>query len=134
MLVSMSFKWFENIYLSSNQPTSVANAIHIKRLTKMGTGIYIVDTENDSTQSGILSLNQSFNEGWIGLTLKINNRYSVNKLGHYIFNGWANAWEVPAGANNIIIIYWPQLAVFGGYLLLIGTFISLVIRWLQHKR
>ena len=87
--------------------------IQLKNHWKHGTYLYGVTTVA-SEKTGLITLSQGYDQAWLA--------FSDGKLlPHYRYNGWANAWEVPAGESKVIIIYWPQLLSFAGFALLLVT-------------
>ena len=128
--VPISFNWLQQIHFKKNQPI-INNHVFIDQIKKIGTGLYLSNIKvTESDLSGIIALNQSFDRGWIA----INKTNPFKPFHHYEFNGWANAWEVPAGEYQITIFYWPQLLVWGGYIILIGTGAYLVVKTLKDKK
>jgi len=90
--------------------------------------LYFASAKNSNPY--YLTLSQSFDQGWIAI-LKNN---PFKKLNHFRHNSWANAWEIPAGENEIIIFYWPQLLIFSGYIFLLSTLIYLTNRLVLIKK
>ncbi|MDQ5951224.1 MAG: hypothetical protein QG639_501, partial [Patescibacteria group bacterium] len=75
-----------------------------------------VPSATDADQRYIV-LNQAYDKGWIAFP-----RMSPWKLlPHTKFNGWGNAWLVPANASQVTVIFWPELLVLTGYSFLIVT-------------
>ncbi len=85
---------------------------------------------------GQLVLSQGFDSAWLAWSQPGNKPWfalnSYQRLAHSRFNGWANSWQVPDGEQKVIILYWPQLLVFGGYLLLVTTGSCLIYRFLRE--
>jgi len=81
----------------------------------------ITSTSEDLT----IVLNQSYDKGWIAL--------SKNKLlPHMKFSNWANAWKLK-GANDVLIIFWPQYLEFFGFLLLVIPFFAILLIKEKHE-
>jgi hypothetical protein len=114
----LPLNWLTKIYSQTGPKHSLDTQIN--QINKIGTFFYSAQIITKSP-TGIIVLPQSYDRGWLLFKWPLNNNSK-----HIIFNGWANAWEVPAGEHEIIIFYWPQLLVFGGYGLLVGTGIYLI--------
>ena len=90
----------------------------IKNVKKYGTWMYKVDTQG----YGLMQLGQGYNDGWVAFPLA-DGKLSI--LEHKIFNGWANAWDVPENSQTVYILYWPQLLEWVG--LLFGIVLTYII-------
>ncbi len=91
--------------------------LQINNVKKYGTAIYKVETSG----SGVIELGQGYEKGWI----------SYPKLEHAKVNGWANGWIVPSDQvtnHQVIIFFWPQFLEWGGFLLLLLTFIFIIVK------
>lgn len=130
----LPFKWLASIELVGKNFQQIQSQGQIEKLDKIGSSFYAIKLKFENNK-GLINLSQSYECGWLALSHKTNKSYfslaNYKKLPHHRFNGWANAWEVPAGEHQIIIFYWPQLLVFGGYLLLIVTGSYLIYRVLR---
>lgn len=91
----------------------------VRKWRKYGTFAYRA-TVKVSQDNSALVLSQAYDQGWLLLG---------KGAEHVLYNGWANAWLLPPGEYQVILLYWPQLLTFLGYGLLIVTFI-----WLLKKR
>lgn len=80
-------------------------------------------------QAGIITLNQSFSKGWIAFS-----KDRLKLLPHYKLNTWANAWELQPKDTRIIVCFWPQIFVYIGFLLIIGTTIYLYFLTKKSKK
>ncbi|MBU0999872.1 hypothetical protein KKE78_00550 [Patescibacteria group bacterium] len=89
--------------------------------------LYTVKINDTKNQSNTLSLFQSFDPGWQAWLYP--NHFPLQKLSnHYLVNNWANGWLIgPNQSGTLIIFYWPQLLEWGGFILIIGTFIFLLL-------
>ena len=97
--------------------SQVKNSVVITHTWKFGTHEYGFHEHSDS-ENGIVTLSQSFEDGWVGFSLQNPFRF----LDHVRYNGWANAWIVPYGDSDIVLFFWPQLLSFFGYLSLFFSF------------
>jgi hypothetical protein len=77
----------------------------------------------------VLVFNQSAHPAWIAFP---SNR-PWQLLDHRTYNGWANAWIVPAGTTTVTMLFWPQLLSFLGYGVLIITFGWLTVAALRQR-
>jgi hypothetical protein len=91
----------------------------------------------DSLQSGqgLIRLSQGFDNGWVGVLVNSNSEFRIQKLEHVKVDGWANGWMVPAvnskfqtpnSNETMIILYWPQLLEYVGFVALGFTLIFLL--------
>jgi len=101
------------VELDTKNNSLIGNNIRINRVRKFGTAWYKVDL----TGSGLLVLGQGYEEGW--LAYLVNGRLPTSKLPHVKVNSWANGWIVPEGEHKIVILYWPQVLQYLGFLILI---------------
>ncbi len=72
-----------------------------------------------------VSLDQTYRAGWIAFSLK-----DAKLFTHTVYNGWANAWIIPEGEWNIVIVYWPQWLSFVGY----GCLAALALTFFKNRR
>ncbi|NCS97051.1 MAG: hypothetical protein GW762_00455 [Candidatus Pacebacteria bacterium] len=84
---------------------------------KIGNFLYFISFASQSEQekdATLLTVSQSYDAGWIAFS------YSAfpTPLRHVEVDGWKNGWEIQNGKNALFILYWPQLGVFLGYILL----------------
>lgn len=112
------------VYLESEDySVTVNDGINIVPGTdkKIGTSFYKmrVDVTSDD---GLLTLSQGFDDGWISFSLN----EKIRVFPHTIYNGWANAWVIPEGNQIIYIVYWPQVVIFLG----LGLFILITCLFL----
>ncbi len=75
---------------------------------------------------GVLLFPQSFDSGWIAF-IKPTKFAPLKLFQHVKYDGWANAWLLPKGEWNVVIIYWPQFLSFAGYGILALTFIGFIM-------
>ncbi|MDO8573548.1 MAG: hypothetical protein Q7R77_02245 [Candidatus Daviesbacteria bacterium] len=88
--------------------------------------LYTVKINNNDNQNKTLSLFQSFDPGWQAWLYP--REFPLQRLENHVkVNNWANGWEIlPGQTGTVIIFYWPQLLEWGGFVLMIGTFIFLL--------
>ena len=96
------------------------NRLSIEKVKKIGTWLYIIESKGD----GLLRLSQGFDKGWIGVGVGEDGGYD---LAHGKVDGWANGWMVPAGVDKIVILFWPQILEYVGFVILAVTLL-LVLR------
>lgn len=112
-----------NLYIDAKIDFKKTGNLEVKEVKKYGTSIYKINTFG----KGLLVLDQGFENGWLGFN-KINNAWYT--LEHVKVNSWANGFIINGDNNQIleseiIIIFWPQLLEWGGFILLIITSIYL---------
>jgi len=96
---------------------------------------------------GLMVYNQAFDEGWQAYAMSSSSSVIQNflpwffgeELEHVKVNSWANGWQVLAGDNQIVIVYWPQYLEYLGFILLLIILIWLLVdkkrsKRLQYKR
>ena len=104
-------------------------ATTIQSYKKLGTTFYLANVKTQGDQ-GILVLPQAFDKGWLAISLTKLSLYTD----HITYNGWANAWLLSQGEEQVLLVFWPQLLVFGGYILLIACGTTLTLFWLHERR
>lgn len=120
-----------NLQLQSEIPSPITNTLSLNQIWKFGTHQYGFTVINPTSQHQIFYLSQGFDPAWLALSIT---QGKLTFLPHYKFNGWANAWTVPAGTYQVYILYWPQLLVFAGFGILIVTFIGLTVLVIKQKQ
>jgi len=118
----------------SEQP-QVENLIEQSNNWKIGTYQYGT-TVNSARDASIITLAQGYDPGWLGIALPLQESIlnHIGPLPHVTYNGWANAWIVPRGQYQVIIIYWPQLLGFLGDVIVLLGLISCLRLLLQKRR
>lgn len=82
---------------------------------------------------------QSYDPAWVAFIapespLGYFNPQTYSFLPHTRLNSWANAWEVPSGEHDIVIVFWPQLLTFMGYGFLGITVITLLFQVAKERK
>jgi len=116
-------EYVSQIYLSAADPQSSLNLTNSTKLSqtwKWETYQYGGHV-NTASNSGLLTLGQGYNSGWIAFSLP---RFQI--VPHVKYNGWANAWILPEGNYSLMIFYLPQLFNTFGYLFFAVTLAFLV--------
>jgi hypothetical protein len=101
--------WFSQISIG-DENKEVENLAKVGFEKKIGTFYYLVNI-NSSNESDLVVLNQAHHFGWIAFSLD-NNHF----LKHHLFNNWSNAWKTNGESGQVIILYWPQLLEFFGFI------------------
>lgn len=86
-------------------------------------------------RSPLLVLARSYHPFWVAKYRPQGGSWQT--LPHYRFNSWANAWLLPTAANNqgeIKVIFYPQLLVPIGWLLLLSLIIGLLVSMIYCHR
>lgn len=113
--IPVDYTFLADIKKTPNEPISITNNIKVNQVKQRGTFLYEVDL----TGSGVISLNQSYDSGWLAFRETIS---KGNILKHTKINSWANAWYVPEGTNKVYLLYWPQGLEWAGGILGILNF------------
>jgi len=127
-LTPIPFEILNHLQLRKNNDASQDIIQSDLKSSHLNEVLYLASAKN--SKSHYLTLSQSFDEGWVAIIK--NNPFE--KLNHYRHNGWANAWEIPAGEHEIIIFYWPQLLIFSGYVVLLSALIFLTNKLISNKK
>jgi hypothetical protein len=106
----VDFFYLTNLVSSRQSVLAVTNNLEVKKVNKIGTWLYKVDTERD----GLVVLGQGYDDGWTAFGLE-----------HVKVNSWANGWLV-INEPTVVIFYWPQLLEYLGFFFLIVSFLYLV--------
>ena len=131
LLTEVEFYSVDYAYLVNYESTlqgstlqGVQNDLKIVDSANYGNLIYKVQVKG----SGLLELNQGFENGWVAIKLPINN-FKFTILDHIKVNSWANGWLVPNCQNEnckLLIVYWPQFLEWGGLFAGVVTLLVLV--------
>ena len=99
-------KWLTEIAVGPKTAITTNNNLKISNVRTVGT---VTQIKTDGT--GLFSLNESYQKGWVAVTGK------GKILKHVTVNGWENGWEVNENSNIIYIFYAPQILEFVGFIL-----------------
>lgn len=143
--------WASEITIVSSNSQPLRNSLSI--LSQRKTASFWYQTEVTHSGTGLFSLSQSYDQGWIAFPgWRFWDRYE-----HVKYNGWANGWLIEEGAGSVTtdpdgasgqpesapdneqpitvtILYWPQLLSFVGYGLLVGTLGAFAIVFVRQSR
>lgn len=128
LMIPAPLEWLRHIEVKTESADTSFKKVQIEKINKYFNGLYLISVYSESDQ-GLLILNQSFDAAWVALDKSNGN----NILDHYLYNSWANSWQIPHGSHSILILYWPQLLSFAGYGLLIITLLTLIIFSFKSK-
>ncbi len=128
----LSIDWLRQIKLQNQQAQDSVLTANVNNIDRLGTGIHRLRLDDSTDQKQWLVFSQSFDPAWIGV--RRNNMFDFKLLPHAKYNGWANAWDTPAGSQSVILFYWPQFLEFIGFGSIIGVFFSLSIPLVLQKR
>jgi|GEM_PF-846604 len=82
-----------------------------KQVTHPASFLYIADLAPDQS-SGILTINQSFDTGWLAFT---EDRTQIKE--HVLVNNWQNGWRLHDAKGRIFIVFLPQVLEYAGFVL-----------------
>ena len=105
----------------------ILNDVEVTNVSKYGTFLYKVDVEGE----GLVVLSQGFDDGWIGFSpggRNQNKRIDTQVLKKVKVNSWANGWMVEEGQESLVLLFWPQLLQYLGYVFLLAVVIFLLKR------
>ncbi len=137
------YNWLKGIALESVEEEKYkGNPIAISSSNKINSFIYSVEVApnqnivTQSSQNGLLVLNQSFDKGWTiyrasSCPMGIYTPFTCQPVGyeHVLVKNWANGWMVPTEEGRYYIVFWPQYLQFVGYLLILLYAIGLYLYW-----
>ncbi|MFA5932472.1 MAG: hypothetical protein WCV81_05465 [Microgenomates group bacterium] len=111
------------------KPNFQANSkqIPLQTVTHQEPFFYTVKIEADN-QNKTLSLFQSYDDGWVAWLYP--GQFPLSLIENHIkVDNWANGWEIgPYKTGTVIIFYWPQLLLWSGLGLMLGTFGVLIYK------
>lgn len=145
--------WLEKISLTFVDSSVVTSDLTLNGYEKKGNYIYEV---NLGGNTGVVSLNQGYEKGWIGLDVT-GGFWNAKRLDHVKVNSWANGFQIknrntdvdgglstddksnevaPRAVNHkIVIVFWPQyLEFFGFFTLSVGIIWFLFFYRDKHPR
>ena len=82
-----------------------------KQVTHPFSFLYVIDLASGQS-SGILTLNQSFDAGWMAFS-----EDRTHLKNHILVNNWQNGWRLKDAKGRIFIVFLPQILEYGGFLL-----------------
>lgn len=128
-LLPIPFEYFSKIIAKKTTVEADTNITAIIRILNPKRADWYSVILNKDHDTGIVVLNQSFDDGWIAISLD----EPFKKIPHYKYNSWANAWEVTKDDTHMFIFFWPQLLVWTGFVIL-GITIFLLVRKKQNNK
>ena len=114
-----------NNKLQTNSNNKTQNNLKIGEVRKTGTWMYRVEVSGN----GLLALSQGYDAGWVAWSGEPFG--FAQDLRHVKVNGWKNGFLVEGEQNEVVIMYWPQLLEYLGFLMLFG---SVVWVWRMSPR
>lgn len=86
------------------------------------------DVQTDTEQGGqiIHTNNQAYRSGWVAIGLTGDR--GGYELEHTKVNGWANGWIIPEDVERAVVLYWPQLLQYAGFVILGAAFLIFKLR------
>ena len=104
--------------IEKSENAEVANALQIESVKKTGTWLYWVKVSG----GGLLRLSQGYDKGWLAADLS-------QMAEHVKVDGWANGFLLrERGTREIVIMFWPQLLEYLGFVILSGVTVGLLRR------
>lgn len=114
---------FDNYAVGSEIRTNDVARAEIELIEDPGVGM-----KNDERDGLIFVNNQAYREGWVATEWPMaNGKWQMFE--HVKVNGWKNGWVVDEctpranGQCQIVVMYWPQLLEYLGFLILAGGLI-----------
>ncbi len=125
-IIPAPISWLSAISIDQNQKEGIpADVLQHAKNGIFWHEITIATSQNET----IANLSQSYDPAWIAFP---SNR-PWQLLDHRTYNGWANAWIVPAGTTAVTMLFWPQLLSFAGYGVLVVTLGWLAVATLRQR-
>ena len=132
------YQYIKDIRLEHNTPTDISE-IDIRNSQRIFPWLYSVSyakSSTDSSEYGLLALDQTFDSGWT-IIPAVSNNAPLQVVQHTILNNWANSWILKLNQDveyTAYIVYVPQLLSFVGYIVLPTTAVfSLILGRLYEK-
>lgn len=92
--------------------------------------MYKLEKEEIEEKNVLLSIPQKESKGWIAL----NGIKTLGKDTRVTINGWKQAWDISnLDYNSILVIYWPNLLGYLGYILIVIEGIYLTVKLFKKK-
>lgn len=127
-LFPFPIEWAGGVRLQKNAVISTP-VLTINYARRFSNFYYLTSVDNAGSTEGVLQLSQSFDHQWQALNIS----HPFRKLEHVTTNNWSNGWLVPPGKHTIMLLYWPQLALFGGLAVLMTTSLVLMLLIRQNS-
>jgi len=118
--------WLSSISQLPAEYKTFDSTAEVINTQQFGTFLYLV-TARSGDVAGTLVLPQSFDQGWLAVNIQTKQPLTP----HVTYNGWGKAWKLPEGESQIVIVYWPQLLSYFGYVGFAGAVLSLCYSWLK---
>jgi len=95
-----------------------------------------INNTDGKLENALVSIPQSSNSGWLAIgKIKDGIPKVLTKDSKVIINGWKQGWDISdENYENIIILYWPNLLSYFGYLLIIVLFVYLIIKIRKQRK
>jgi len=118
-------KFIRNIrFEPENYQKSYPNKVLVTSKKKFANFLYSAEIQNNFSE-GMFYIDQGYDRGWVGLQYGLQ---GIDILKHGKYNGWSNGWELPKGEYKVLVIYWPQLLSFLGFIFFGYSFVLVLYR------
>ena len=119
-LYPIPLAWITSVHAITVSPTASAPVLSPISVKRYNSAHFDVHVSKEPFVQYVL-FEQSQDSGWIAFP-----RFQFWKpFKQYSFNGWANAWQIPANTQYLTVIFWPQLLSTLGYFVVISTILVL---------
>lgn len=96
---------------------------------------YYRSSIQDSDNNTLLSISQSASSGWLAFGRNEEGLSLIENDKKVTINGWKQGWDI-SGKNysEIIVLYWPNLLSYVGYVMLILLILVYIAKILRHSK
>ncbi len=140
----LPYSWMKSLSLSGPGSAAIyGNGIKIVDSQKFSPSKYQVEVEpigETGSDAGLLILNQTFDKGWRLIDLSdclfVRTMFtcSYRDTGHTKAKNWANSWVLPNKKGVYLLVYYPQILQFAGYLLFGLYVLGLIIYYKLDRK
>ncbi len=96
---------------------------------------YYKSNLKDLTSNTIVSISQSNSSGWLAFGKEDGGYKLISNKNKVVINGWKQGWDISDSRySDIIVLYWPNVLSYIGYLLLIVLVFRYTIKILKPKK
>jgi hypothetical protein len=120
-------QWQDLVYIPDN--VSLKNEIELKSVGNFASTIY---STTQGMLDNIVTIPQAYEKGWIAIAFENNIPKIVGN--RVLVNGWKQGWDISdVDYDSILVLYYPNLLAYLGYLIWISVFVVILSKVLIKK-
>jgi len=97
--------------------------------------LYTLGEDQELSRNTLISIPQAKSKYWLALARKDNQFKIFGKENRVNINGWKQGWDTEGKEyDSVIVIYWPNLLSYFGYLLIIILFVYLIVKIVKQRK